>query len=391
MTIIHTEASTGWGGQEIRIWHEARWFRERGHRVVLCARPDGQIGERFREDNFEVIPTPFRGSTRCLDLFRLRRVFRRVRPDMVGTHSSLDSWAGLVAARLAGVQARFRYRHISAPVRAGWPNRFLYGKAANQVLTTAECIRLDLVRGLGLDRSRVATVPTGIAPPVFETTREAERAALCRRLDLPGATRFIGCVAVLRSWKGHEYLMAAFDKLAERFPGHCLVVVGDGPQRKRLEEERQKSRHGERMRLVGHQPNAWPFFRAFDMAVLASYKDEGIPQSLLQAMFAECPVVGTRAGGIPEIVHEGITGLVVEPRDPEGLGKAMAYCLKAPDEAVARSVAAHRMVEQNHTLDLMGRRALGLIERRQKGRAGRVVEFGEAERVGYLEKLERRC
>jgi glycosyltransferase involved in cell wall biosynthesis len=361
LCIVHTEASDGWGGQEIRILQEARWFRTHGHRIILAAAGDSQILKRFAAEDFQTQEIPFQRSSKISVVLQLAKLFKTLSPDVVATHSSLDSWSGLIAGRFARVPVALRYRHISAPVRSHFLNRLLYRRASDHVLTTAECIRSNLVRNLGLPGSKVTTVPTGIDPPAFITSRELARRELCLQLELPVDSRFLGCVAVLRSWKAQHILMASFDALAEEFPQHYLVLVGDGPGRTGLTEYRETLKFGQRILLTGHQNDPWPYFRAFDVAVLASYKDEGIPQSLLQAMFAECPVVGTDIGGIPEIVQHGETGLLATARSVSDLKERIATTLREPEAAKRRAQYALERVQQNHTLDRMGQRVLSIV------------------------------
>ena len=363
LTIVHTEASVGWGGQEIRILQEARWLRGRGHRVLLLAPGQSEILRRGKEDGFETEVFAFEKRTQWMDFFRLASAFKRLKPDVVGTHSSVDSWAGLLAARMARVPVALRYRHVSAPVHSHMMNKFLYRRCSDHVLTTAECIRTELVRNLGVPEAKITTVPTGIEPPKFERSREEARGEICRKLGLEESARFIGCVAVLRNWKGQEYLMSAFDSIAKEFPEHRLLLVGEGPGRPRLEKYRDGLAAKDRILLVGHQNDPWLFFRGMDAAVLPSYKDEGIPQSLLQAMFAECPVLGATTGGIPEIVIDGETGLLFPPKTIPELAVALAATLRDTQKRGRRVQKALEFVRSRHTLDQMGEAVLSIIEK----------------------------
>jgi glycosyltransferase involved in cell wall biosynthesis len=366
LTIVHTEASVGWGGQEIRILQEARWLRAHGHRVLVIAPGQSELLRRSREDGFETNTLRFEKRTQWIDCLRLVRLFRRMKPDVVGTHSSVDSWAGLLAARMARVPVTLRYRHVSAPVHAHFMNRLLYGRCCDHVLTTAECIRKELIANLSVPESKVTTVPTGIEPPTFTKSREESRRELCRKLELNEDARFIGCVAVLRNWKGQEYLMSAFDAISREFPRHRLLLVGEGPGRARLEKHRQGLDARERILLAGHQNDPWLFFRGMDAAILPSYKDEGIPQSLLQAMFAECPALGARTGGIPEIVIDHETGLLFPPKTIPELAAAITSALRDAQETEARVQKALALVRSRHTLDQMGTAVLSIIEKARR-------------------------
>jgi len=116
LTILHTEASNGWGGQEIRILSEAEWFRDQGYRIILANPQNGQLNAKARARGFEVFDIPFEKKTQLRDFFRVRKLIQDHKPDVIGTHSSVDSWVGLLAASLCRVPCRLRYRHVSTPV-----------------------------------------------------------------------------------------------------------------------------------------------------------------------------------------------------------------------------------------------------------------------------------
>jgi glycosyltransferase involved in cell wall biosynthesis len=362
LTIIHTEASDGWGGQEIRILSEAQWFREQGHRVIIVAPAHAQLQTRAREAGFETHNLAFTKASQTVDFFRLARLIGQIRPHVIGTHSSVDSWVGLLAGCSRQVPVRLRYRHVSTAVKANVFNRFLYHFLCHHTLTTGECIRQPLIQVLGVPPSRVTSVPTGIKPPPFHDTSEACRAAVCREFQLPPDSRLLGCVAVLRSWKGQRHLMRAFQTLSHRFPKHFLLLVGDGPGWQDLHDGCGQMPARDRIIFTGHQADPWRFFRAFDAAILPSTKNEGIPQSLLQAMFSGCPVIGSRVGGIPEIVRQGVTGLLVEPAAPEELAAAIQSVLTQPEAAQERARSAQAWVREEFTLERMGQKVLRIIE-----------------------------
>ena len=157
--------------------------------------------------------------------------------------------------------------------------------------------------------------------------------------------------------------MSAFESIAKEFPEHRLLLVGEGPGRPRLEKYRDGLATKDRILLVGHQNDPWLFFRGMDAAVLPSYKDEGIPQSLLQAMFAECPVLGATTGGIPEIVIDGETGLLFPPKTIQELAGALVSTLRDAEKTKGRVIRALELVRSRHTLDEMGNRVLAIIEK----------------------------
>lgn len=227
LKIIHTEASHGWGGQEIRILTEANWFQKKGHSILFILPKESTLYQRVST----IFPTyilAFTPKSQLLDLWRIFRIFQQERPDVVATHSSVDSWVGLLGAKLAGVPTKVRYRHVSTPVANHTFNRFQYHNLCDCIITTGDCVRTPLINHFSLQSQKVHTIPTGLEPPSELPRRSVARTALIQELGLPETSRFIGQVSVLRSWKGHTYLIQSWEKIAPRFPDHHLVLVGGG-------------------------------------------------------------------------------------------------------------------------------------------------------------------
>jgi glycosyltransferase involved in cell wall biosynthesis len=155
--------------------------------------------------------------------------------------------------------------------------------------------------------------------------------------------------------------MDAFQMIADAYPGLHLIMVGDGPQKETLVRKCLEMPHRARIHLVGFRDDIWLYFKALDVAILGSVKPEGAPQSILQAMAAECPVVGTAVGGIPEVITDRQTGLLVPPADSRLLADAIRTILDNPGLAAFLTSNARTMVEQRYSPDRMGHRVLEVM------------------------------
>jgi len=325
MKILHTEASSGWGGQEIRVLAEARGFIDRGHDVRLAAPPGSRIFEEAPRCGVPAHALPI-GAKRLPGLLAMRRLVRAVPFDVINTHSSTDSWLSALAVRgLAAPPAIVRTRHISAPIANGAATRWLYTRATAAIVTTGEALRRQLVEQNHYPANRVVSVPTGI-----DTTRfvPGDRAARRRELGLPEAPVIIGIVATLRSWKGHRHLLEALRRLDRA--DVLLVIVGAGPQRAALETQVADLGIGDRVRMVGHHDDVLPWHQALDIFALPSYANEGVPQALVQAMLCGLPCVTTAVGAIPEVTGEGEFAIVVREHDPSALAQGLRALVDDP-------------------------------------------------------------
>jgi glycosyltransferase involved in cell wall biosynthesis len=177
------------------------------------------------------------------------------------------------------------------------------------------------------------------------------------------------CVASLQPKKGHADLVDAVALLAERRPGVSLELVGEGPERERIESRARERGVAARVRLLGARPaeevrDRLARARAFALPSvrLPSGRMEGIPVALMEAMAAGVPVVATRLSGTPELVQDGVTGLLVEPHAPEALAAALERLLSDADLAAELSRNARALVEQSFSLTTEARRLGDLFE-----------------------------
>jgi glycosyltransferase involved in cell wall biosynthesis len=365
MRILHTEASLGWGGQEIRILTEAAGMIGRGHAVELACPREARIFAEAPRFGVPATALPI-DRKRLRGLAALRR-FINTRPiDVINVHSSTDSWLSAIACRsMPHPPALVRTRHISTLVPRNAMTRWLYARASAEIVTTGEAIRAQLLRDLGVDPARATSIPTGIDTRRFAP---ADKLAARRSLDLPQDVPLIGIIATLRSWKGHRYLVEAIQLLAHKHAQ--LIIVGDGPQRLALERQILDLGLARRVRLAGNQHDVAPWLAALDVFALPSYANEGVPQALLQAMLVGIPSVTTHAGAISEVAIDDVTALVVPKEHAVALAGAIDRLLS--DTALGKRLAAtaRQRTLEKFTLDVMLDRMEKVFRRASDERSG---------------------
>jgi len=329
LSIVHTEASLGWGGQEIRILSEAQGMLGRGHEVRLLCPPEARIYAEAPGYGVPATALPI-GRKRPLGVKVLYEWLKGNHCNVVATHSSTDAWLAALALLAMGRPIpTVRTRHISAPVPRNAPTRWLYTRATARIVTTGEALKKELVERNGFPAQRIDSVPTGIDTARF---RPGDRNAARAKLNLPLERKLVGIVATLRSWKGHRFLIEALP------PDARLVIVGDGPQRAALEELAARLQLGQQILFAGNQSDVVPWLQALDVFALPSYANEGVPQALIQAMLVGLPCVTTSVGGIPELAIHEQTALVVPPQDSKSLGEAVQRLLA--DEPLSKKLGA---------------------------------------------------
>lgn len=349
-TILHTEWSSGWGGQEMRIVAESVAFQARGYAMLIAAQPGSQLLARAAEAGLTVIPLKIRKGVDLLAAAACLRIVLRHRVHLVHTHSSPDAWACGIAARLARVPV-VRSRHLSTPIRRNAFSRFVYMKLADRVITSGQAIKDEMVHGNRMDAGRIVSIPAGI--DVNRFVPAADRGAARRALGLAQGDFVVGIVSVLRSWKGHQDLLEAVDRLARAGVPAKLVIVGAGPREKNIRQRIAELGLGDRVHMTGHRADVPRYIAAMDCMALPSTANEATSQVLPQALAMKVPVVATTVGGLPEVVRDRDTGLLVPPGDPAALAEALAWVHRNPAQAAQMAERGYVHVHASLTFDGM--------------------------------------
>jgi glycosyltransferase involved in cell wall biosynthesis len=346
--IVHTEASLGWGGQEIRILTEAQGMIGRGHRITLLCPAEANIYREGIASGLDVLALPI-ARKKPSGIAVLRRWMHEHSVDVVNTHSSTDAWLVALAASLSkNPPPMIRTRHISASVPNNAATRWLYGTASKYIVTTGEKLRNALIDHNGFDPQHITSVPTGIDTQRFIP---GDRRSARRQLGLPEDAHIVGIVATLRSWKGHSYLLEAFAELADH--NACLLVVGDGPQRVALDKLVAEFGLKKRVFMPGNQADVVPWLQALDVFVLPSFANEGVPQAILQAMSCGIPVISTDIGSIVEAVRDKETGLIVPEKQSDALREALQKLLGDAELRLRFGDAARKVALEKFGIEVM--------------------------------------
>lgn len=351
LSILHTESSIGWGGQELRILTEMEGMAGRGHRVHLLTADSAEMLPAAQARGLAVdgLPIEYK-KPRGLAAVRRWLAAHGRGFDVINTHSSTDAWlVALARASLSGMPPVVRTRHVSTPVNNAAATRWLYQRATARLVVTGEALKAQLVRDNRYDAARITSVRTGIDLARF---RPGDRGTMRSRFGVDERPAVM-ILATLRDWKGHDDLLDAWALLRRRAPGWQLLIVGDGPRRAHLEARVSALGLAGDVRFTGNQDDVPGWFACADLAVLPSYGDEGVPQSLMQAAACGLPAVATPVGAIAEAVIDGQTGVLVPPRDPPALAAALERLMLDTALRVRLGAAAQDYANANFGIDRM--------------------------------------
>lgn len=285
-------------------------------------------------------------------LARLVRLMRRRKIDAVvtvGTGGDKMFW-GRLAAWLAGVPVICSALHSTGlPDHVELPNRLL-APITDAFIAVAESHGRYLAEREGCPSRKVRVIPNGVDTERFRP--RPPDPALREELGLPPAAPLAGIVAALRPEKNHGLFLEAARLVRRRMPGACFLIVGDGPERKHIEEMIRDWGLCDAVRLAGTRSDIPALLSLIDAFVLTS-RMEANPVSILEAMACERPVVATAVGSVPESVIDGHTGLLVPPGDAEAIADRLMALWGNPDRAAALGRAGRRHVVDHWSLRRM--------------------------------------
>lgn len=322
LNIIHTESSCGWGGQEIRILTEIQAFKDAGHKVLLVTPEHAEIYKAAKQRGIDVIAAKIERKN-LKGLNAMHKVLTTNHCDIINTHSSTDAWlVALAGLNISNMPPVVRTRHVSTNINNKFVTKWLYTKATDHIVITGEALRQKLIEHNRYLPEHITSIPTGIDLNYYKPHEKNEKR---EKLGVKNKNT-IGILATLRDWKGHDYLLDAFAKLSKTNNEWQVLIIGDGPRRKHLETKIKTLGLEDSVFLVGNQNNVPEWLACLDIFALPSYGEEGVPQSIMQAMACGIPVISTTVGAIREIIVEigaNQTGIIVPPKDTNALKDAM--------------------------------------------------------------------
>jgi glycosyltransferase involved in cell wall biosynthesis len=349
----------------------------------------GHIATRLDPERFEVTVCATRladeaslraaqlAGVRVLELERRRRLsvsawlrlYRELKQiDVLHAHKFGSNVWGVLVGRAARVPVVIAHEHTwsfeGEPLRR-FLDRHLVARLSDRFLAVSALDARRMVSVEHIDPAAIEVVRNGIPDLPL-----GDGAAVRRELGIEERAPVVGTVCVLRPQKGVDHLLEATAVAQREVPGLRLIVVGDGPERAALEAQADRLGLGRAVIFAGARRDVAGLLAALDVAVLAS-DFEGTPLALLEYMAAARPIVATRVGGIPDVLQDGVTGLLVPPRDVAALADALVSLLREEDRRESLGAAARDLQQREWTIDATVAALSALYERLHVERDGR--------------------
>ena len=338
MFSLHVDTARTWRGGQHQALLTVRGLRRRGERAALAAQPRGELFRRAAEGGDLHALAP-RGDLDLRAAWRLSRLVRDLAPDVIHAHDAHAIAVAALARTLAGRRAApplIASRRVDFHVRGNAFSRWKY-RQVDRFICASSAIR-DMLAADGVPAARTTVVHEGID---IDRIERVPRLDLHREFDLPPGCPVAGNVAALVPHKGQRHLVDAAAQLVREIPDARVLIVGAGELAGALARQIRRLRLEGRVILTGFRSDVPSVLKGLDLFVMSSIT-EGLGTSVLDAMAAGLAVVGTRAGGIPESVVEGETGLLAPPGDAPAMARAMACLLRNTVERRAFGAAGRR-------------------------------------------------
>jgi glycosyltransferase involved in cell wall biosynthesis len=359
LSLFQIDAGREWRGGQRQSFFLAKELKQKGLPFLFVVQPESPLHQKASEAGLPVFPLKIRGEFDLGATLRLAWAMKRRKCLLAHFHDAHSAAVGSAAASLAKVRYRVITRRVDFPLKKNYFSRRKYRKNVDAVIAISEGVKKVLIEG-GVDPGLIEIIPSGIDFSPFDEASGSDY--LRRELSFFPDDYLVGIVAHLADHKGHKYLIQATKILKEHSPKIKVIVVGEGPLQMELNRQVKDSDVEDMVFFLGFREDVPRILSSLDLFVLSSYL-EGLGTSILDAMASKLPVVATRTGGIPEVVIDGETGLLVPPRDPEALAQAILKLYRNRALASRFGRRGYEVVHQKFSAEAMARKVVLLYER----------------------------
>ncbi len=365
MSLFHIDAGKEWRGGQRQSLFLVQELKRKGFPVYFVVQPGSPLHKKASEAELPLLPIKIRNEFDVLSILRLSFAMRRRKCRLAHFHDAHSVAVGSVASSMAKVPLRVISRRVDFPLKKNYFSRKKYLSQIDAVVAISEGVKKVLVES-GLPPERIEVISSGID---FTPYKEALSSDYLRReFSFAEDDFLVGMVAHLADHKGHKYLIRAAKILREHTSKIKIIIVGEGPLRIELTREAKDSGVEDFVFFLGFREDVPRILSSLDLFVLSSYL-EGLGTSIMDAMACHLPVVATRTGGIPEVVTHGETGLLVPPRNPSSLAKAILRLYENRELASRLGERGYRAVHKKFSSEAMADKVASLYARlaRKKG------------------------
>lgn len=360
MRVLHISTEKNWRGGENQLRLLVQGLKEHGIENHLVVQPESSAAKIFAE----VATTHPLKMRNDLDLFAAKRIAslcQREGIDLIHAHTARAHSLGLLAKKWLKCFGKnppklIVHRRVEQSKNLSWLER---GKYLNPDVDLYICVSKAIAAGMvkaGVNSRRLRTVYSAVNPAPH-VNRDAMRVDTRHEFQIPDEDFVVCCVAAMEEAKGVNYLLEAWQQVHRQDPRAKLLMIGEGNLKSALEEKAKSQSFGSSVIFTGFRRDVARLMAGADVLVLPTLW-EGLGTVLLEGLLADCVIVGSDVGGVPEIIEDHKTGLLVPPGEPNAIAAALLnikhhpakskQMIEAGQQHAAKHFSLQSMVEGNH-------------------------------------------
>ena len=348
-----------YGGEKVLL-DLTRGLMDRGHDLFVACPSYGPLPEALKAEGAEVFIIPMRKTYDLLAIYRLYKILRKYKIDVIHSHGLLVNILSRVASYLANTRVSISTAHIPLNLKSGKQAQNILEKLMipyylildtltshfnDKIIAVSHAVKRDLMEQ-GVDPKRIVVVQNGIDSNRGRGNNQGTKGKLKRNGNHP----IVGTITRLSPQKDIPTFLKMASLISKDVPKAQFLIVGDGEKRRELQDLAHKLGLGDHIRFLGYRKDVLDLLRTFDIFALSSLW-EGLPIVILEAMAAEKPVVATAVDGVTEAVEHGKTGLLVEPRRPDLLAKSVVELINNPGRAKTMGKKGREKLEKSFSIE----------------------------------------
>lgn len=341
LKILYVDTDQVWRGGQEQLFSLMLGIKDRQHQIWLAAPADAPLSAKAQHSGIETFPFQLRYELSPRAFLQLWKILGKQDFDIIHLNTPRPLFLGALASKLRGIPLRVCSRRVNFPLNSPL-SRLKYNWMQESVVTVSTSIRRTLIEG-------------GVRPDLIQVIYEGVDLEWVDSQRVPPSEEIngglmVGTVAHLSPEKGHRTLLEAAARVLARIPDAHFVFVGQGELMSSLKARVEKLGIEKKVTFAGFRSDSEALMKQFDVFCLPSIS-EGLSSAILVAMASRLPVVATRVGGIPELVVDGETGILVPPEDAEQLADGLLRVLESPRLRKEMGCAGRQRIEEKFTLE----------------------------------------
>jgi glycosyltransferase involved in cell wall biosynthesis len=363
--VLHLISSSGFLGAENVVLELSEETAKQGYWVTIGIIENRnnlhmELADRAKEEGIQVQIFPCRGRFDSKTIASIQKFIDREQPNILHSHgykSNFYVWRALSGRKIPWVITNHGKR---VGMKLSVYNRLniIFMKKADKTVAVSQALADEMTKK-GVSSTKILVIDNGINLQRFENSQRNND--LRKSFGLNGNDKIVGTIGSLTEEKGHIYLLEAARQVIDKCPECSFLVVGEGSQRRLLQEKTANLGLTGKVVFAGSRKDIPEILSILDISVLPSLK-EGLPMALLEAMASKVPVIATKVGAIPNVVEDRINGMLIPPRDPDAIAEAINIILSDGNSAKEMAQKAFEKVRDHYSSKKMAEKYLTVYQ-----------------------------